>query len=173
MKKEKLKKIIKEVYPYFVIVLVVVLVRSFIITPAIVDGKSMYPTLNDNNIVILNKLDYKINGLKRFDIIVVDYNGEKLIKRVIGLPGEHIEYKNNMLFINGYLTNENFNHDNTSNFKLETIGYLKIPGDKYFVVGDNRNHSTDSRMIGLIDKKDIKGKVSLRLFPINKFGKIK
>ena len=133
----------------------------------------MYPTLNDNNIVILNKLDYKINGLKRFDIIVVDYNGEKLIKRVIGLPGEHIEYKNNMLFINGYLTNENFNHDNTSNFKLEMIGYLKIPGDKYFVVGDNRNHSTDSRMIGLIDKKDIKGKVSLRLFPINKFGKIK
>lgn len=173
MKKEKLKKIIKEVYPYFVIVLVVVLVRSFIITPAIVDGKSMYPTLNDNNIVILNKLDYKINGLKRFDIIVVDYNGEKLIKRVIGLPGEHIEYKNNMLFINGYLTNENFNHDNTSNFKLETIGYLKIPGDKYFVVGDNRNGSKDSRMIGLIDKKDIKGKVSLRLFPINKFGKIK
>ena len=173
MKKEKLKKIIKEVYPYFVIVLVVVLVRSFIITPAIVDGKSMYPTLNDNNIVILNKLDYKINGLKRFDIIVVDYNGEKLIKRVIGLPGEHIEYKNNMLFINGYLTNENFNHDNTSNFKLEMIGYLKIPGDKYFVVGDNRNHSTDSRMIGLIDKKDIKGKVSLRLFPINKFRKIK
>lgn len=173
MKKEKLKKIIKEVYPYFVIVLVVVLVRSFIITPAIVDGKSMYPTLNDNNIVILNKLDYKINGLKRFDIIVVDYNGEKLIKRVIGLPGEHIEYKNNMLFINGYLTNENFNHDNTSNFKLEMIGYLKIPGDKYFVVGDNRNHSTDSRMIGLIDKKNIKGKVSLRLFPINKFGKIK
>ena len=173
MKKEKLKKIIKEVYPYFVIVLVVVLVRSFIITPAIVDGKSMYPTLNDNNIVILNKLDYKINGLKRFDIIVVDYNGEKLIKRVIGLPGEHIEYKNNMLFINGYLTNENFNHDNTSNFKLEKVGYLKIPGDKYFVVGDNRNHSTDSRMIGLIDKKDIKGKVSLRLFPINKFGKIK
>lgn len=173
MKKEKLKKIIKEVYPYFVIVLVVVLVRSFIITPAIVDGKSMYPTLNDNNIVILNKLDYKINGLKRFDIIVVDYNGEKLIKRVIGLPGEHIEYKNNMLFINGYLTNENFNHDNTSDFKLEMIGYLKIPGDKYFVVGDNRNHSTDSRMIGLIDKKDIKGKVSLRLFPINKFGKIK
>lgn len=173
MKKEKLKKIIKEVYPYFVIVLVVVLVRSFIITPAIVDGKSMYPTLNDNNIVILNKLDYKINGLKRFDIIVVDYNGEKLIKRVIGLPGEHIEYKNNMLFINGYLTNENFNHDNTSDFKLEMIGYLKIPGDKYFVVGDNRNHSTDSRMIGLIDKKNIKGKVSLRLFPINKFGKIK
>ena len=173
MKKEKLKKIIKEVYPYLIIVLVVVLVRSFIITPAIVDGKSMYPTLNDNNIVILNKLDYKINGLKRFDIIVVDYNGEKLIKRVIGLPGEHIEYKNNMLFINGYLTNENFNHDNTSNFKLEMIGYLKIPGDKYFVVGDNRNHSTDSRMIGLIDKKDIKGKVSLRLFPINKFGKIK
>lgn len=173
MKKEKLKKIIKEVYPYFVIVLVVVLVRSFIITPAIVDGKSMYPTLNDNNIVILNKLDYKINGLKRFDIIVVDYNGEKLIKRVIGIPGEHIEYKNNMLFINGYLTNENFNHDNTSDFKLEMIGYLKIPGDKYFVVGDNRNHSTDSRMIGLIDKKNIKGKVSLRLFPINKFGKIK
>ena len=173
MKKEKLKKIIKEVYPYLIIVLIVILVRSFIITPAVVDGKSMYPTLNNNNIVLLNKMDYKVNGLKRFDIVVVNYNGEKLIKRVIGLPGEHIEYKDNMLFIDGYLKDENFTHDDTSNFKLETIGYLKIPGDKYFVVGDNRGNSIDSRMIGLIDKKDIKGKVSLRLFPINKFGKIK
>lgn len=173
MKKEKLKKIIKEVYPYLIIVLIVILVRSFIITPAVVDGKSMYPTLNNNNIVLLNKMDYKVNGLKRFDIVVVNYNGEKLIKRVIGLPGEHVEYKDNMLFIDGYLKDENFTHDDTSNFKLETIGYLKIPGDKYFVVGDNRGNSIDSRMIGLIDKKDIKGKVSLRLFPINKFGKIK
>lgn len=173
MKKEKLKKIIKEVYPYLIIVLIVILVRSFIITPAVVDGKSMYPTLNNNNIVLLNKMDYKVNGLKRFDIVVVNYNGEKLIKRVIGLPGEHVEYKDNMLFIDGFLIGENFTHDDTSNFKLETIGYLKIPGDKYFVVGDNRGNSIDSRMIGLIDKKDIKGKVSLRLFPINKFGKIK
>lgn len=173
MKKERLKKIIKEIYPYLIIVLIVILVRSFIITPAVVDGKSMYPTLDNNNIVLLNKMDYKINSLKRFDIVVVNYNGEKLIKRVIGLSGEHVEYKDNMLFIDGYLINENFTHGDTSNFKLETIGYLKIPGDKYFVVGDNRGNSIDSRVIGLIDKKDIEGKVSLRLFPINKFGKIK
>ncbi len=173
MKKKKLKKIIKEIYPYLIIILIVILVRSFIITPAVVDGKSMYPTLNDNNVVLLNKIDYKLNSLKRFDIVVVNYNGEKLIKRVIGLPGEHVEYKNNSLFIDGYLVSENFSHKDTNDFKLETIGYLKIPGDKYFVVGDNRGYSVDSRMIGLIDKKDIKGKVSLRILPINKFGKIK
>lgn len=173
MNKEKSKKIIKELLPYIIVIVIVVLVRSFIITPAMVDGDSMLPNLQNNNVIILNKLDYKLNSIKRFDVVVVDYNGEKLIKRVIGLPGEHIEYKDNNLYVNGFVTAENFKHKSTHDYKLEMIGYLTIPGDKYFVVGDNRTDSTDSRVLGLIDKENVLGSVSFRIFPINKIGKVK
>ena len=173
MKKEKIKKIIKEVDPYVIIVIVVVLIRTFIITPALVDGSSMEPTLSDKNLVMINKLNYKLNEIKRFDVVVLNNNNDKLIKRIIGLPGEHIEYKNNSLFINGFLIKEEYYHELTDDFKLESIGYLNIPGDKYFVVGDNRNNSIDSRMFGLVDKKDIIGNVNYRIFPLNKINKVK
>lgn len=173
MKSKRIKKLLKDIYPYIIVVIVVILIRTFIITPAIVDGPSMEPTLYDNNIVILNKLDYKLNDIKRFDIVVVNWNGEKIIKRVIGLPGEYVEYKDGNLYIDGFVVEENFNHKSTNDFKLETIGYLTIPGDKYLVVGDNRPDSTDSRVLGLFDKKDILGSVSLRIFPLNKIGKVK
>ncbi len=174
MNKERIKKILKDVYPYIIVILVVVLLRSFIITPAVVDGESMEPTLYDNNIILLNKLSLKLSDIKRNDIVVVDWNGEKIVKRVIGLPGEHIEYKNNNLYIDGILEIEDFTHADTADFKLEEIGYKTIGGDKYFVVGDNRPHSNDSRMqVGLVDKKDILGKVRLRIFPINKIKVVK
>lgn len=173
MNKEKIKKIIKDIYPYIIVVIVVVLIRSFIITPAIVDGPSMEPTLHNNNIILLNKLDYKINSIKRFDVVVLDWNGEKIIKRIIGMPGEHVEYKDGNLYIDGFVVDEKFNHAETNDFKLETIGYLTIPGDKYLVVGDNRTDSTDSRVIGLFDKKDILGKASFRIFPLNKINVVK
>ena len=166
MKKERIKKIVKDIYPYVLVVILVVLVRTFIITPAIVDGPSMEPTL-------YNKLDYKLNGVKRFDVVVVSWNDEKIIKRVIGLPGEHIEYKKGSLYVDGVMVDETFTHRETDDFKLEETGYITIPGDKYLVVGDNRPDSTDSRVIGLFDKEDILGKVSLRIFPINKIKKIK
>lgn len=173
MNKERIKRFVKDTIPYVIVVIIVILIRSFIITPAMVDGDSMLPSLEDNNVIILNKLDYKLNDINRFDVVVVDFNGEKLIKRVIALPGEHVEYKNDKLYIDGYFMLEDFDHDITSDFKLESIGYLTIPGDKYFVVGDNRDESTDSRMIGLIDKENILGSVSYRIFPINKIGKVK
>lgn len=173
MNKKKLEKIIKDLLPYLLIVVIVVLIRTFLVTPAKVDGSSMEPTLKNNNLVILNKLDYKLNDIKRFDIVVVDYNGERLIKRIIGLPGEHVEFKENTLYVDGVIVNEDFNHKKTPDFKLEEIGYMKIPGDKYFVVGDNRTGSSDSRVIGLIDRKEILGSVSFRFFPITKIGKIK
>lgn len=174
MNKERIKKIIKDVYPYVVVVLIVVLIRTFIITPAVVDGVSMEPTLSDNNIILLNKLSLKLNGVKRYDVVVVNWNGEKIVKRVIGMPGEHVEYKNNNLYVDGILEIEDFNHASTDDFKLEEIGYKKIGGDKYFVVGDNRPESNDSRMqVGLVDKEDILGKVNVRIFPLNKIKIVK
>ena len=72
------------------------------------------------------------------------------------------------MYVDGFLIDEKFKHATTSDFKLETLGYLKIPGDKYFVVGDNRNNSVDSRVIGLIDKSDILGSVSYKIIPVGK-----
>lgn len=162
-----MKKIIKELIPYVIIIVVVVLIRSFIVTPVQVDGNSMYPTLRDNEILLLKKYDKKY---ERFDIVVLNYNNSKLIKRIIGMPGEHIKYEDNKLYINGKYVKENFERNTlTSNFELDE----KIPKGYYFVMGDNRDNSTDSRIIGFISEDDIDGVSDIALFPFNKFGSVK
>lgn len=163
-------KLVKELVPYVVIVLVVVLIRTFIITPVRVNGKSMEGTLHDGDLLLLEKYD---NDYERFDIIVAKYNNEKLVKRVIGLPGDTVEYRNNILYINGEKVDESFTDEKTEDFSLKQLGYDKIPEGYYFIVGDNRDDSLDSRYIGLFKKDSIEGKVVFRIFPFNKFGKIK
>ena len=83
--------ILKECLQYFLIIIFVLLFRTFLYSPIRVTGDSMVPTLLDGDIMILDKIGYRINGLKRFDIVVIKYNNEKIIKRVIGLPGDYIE----------------------------------------------------------------------------------
>lgn len=163
-------KYIKELVPYIIIIIVVVLLRTFIITPVRVNGPSMNSTLNDGDVLLLEKYD---TDFQRFDIVVLKYNGEKLVKRVIGLPGETIEYKDNTLYINNKKINEPFLVEETEDFSLKKLGYDKIPDGYYFVVGDNRDNSLDSRFIGLIPKDTMEGKVVFRLFPFKNFGKIK
>ena len=167
---EPYKKILNTIIPYIIIIIVVVIIRSFVITPIQVDGMSMYSTLSDNEILILKKYN---KNYKRFDIVVFDYNGKKLIKRIIGLPGETLEYKNNKLYINGKYVKEDFlnSYNKTYDFKLENLGYKKIPDNTYFVMGDNRINSTDSRIIGPVLKNQIDGKTNFAIYPINRFGK--
>lgn len=165
-----MKKIIKELYPYVIIVIVVVIFRIFIATPVRVDGDSMNSTLNNGDILILNKLNH---NYKRFDVVVVDVNNTKLVKRVIGLPGESIEYKENELYINGEKMDD-IETSRTADFSLKELYDLdKLPDDYYFVMGDNRGNSLDSRdyRVGIINKSDIVGTTSIRLFPFNKIGK--
>lgn len=167
-----MKKLIKEIIPYLVIIISVVLIRSFIITPVRVSGLSMYPKFDDGQILILNKMD---KNIKRFDIVVIDYNGEKLIKRVIGLPGEHIKYENNVLYVNGKEVKESFLNEGvkTNDFDMiDTFITSFIPKDSYFVLGDNRENSTDSRVLGFIKKEDILGTTIFSIFPFTKFGTI-
>ena len=165
-------KRIKDIIEYVVIIIAVLAFRQFLYSPIRVSGDSMVPTLNDGDIMILDKIGYKINGLDRFDIVVVDYKDEKIIKRVIGLPGDHNEYKDNKLYINGKLVEEEYKRKETSDFILELLGENTIPKDKYLVLGDNRPISKDSRIIGLVDKSDIEGYTSLVLFPFSKIGRV-
>lgn len=164
-------KYIKEIIPYAIIIIIVVLIRTFIITPVRVDGDSMHPTLLDNEILLLKKYDKKF---ERFDIIVFEYGNSKLVKRIIGLPGDKVEYKNNNLYINNEIIEEVFLDEDvkTSNFSLTQLKLEKIPEDCYFVIGDNRNNSTDSRIIGPVHKKYILGTSDFALFPFKKFGKV-
>ena len=163
-----MKKIIKQLIPYIVIIIVVVLIRSFVVTPVIVVGDSMKPTLNEGQILILNKFDYRFNEIERYDIVVIKVGKSEIIKRVIGLPGETIEYRNNILYIDGHEETSDYNFD-TEDFTLKSICNCdKIPEDKYLVLGDNRQVSSDSRIIGLIDKKDIQGTTQISIWPIKK-----
>lgn len=166
-----MKKIIKELYPYVIIIIVVILIRSFIVTPVIVSGKSMLPNFNDGELLLVRKIGYNEKTIKRFDIVVIKKDKEEIIKRIIGMPGEHISYKNNKLYINDELISEDYSHLNTKDFNLEEICSCSIiPEGKYLVLGDNRPISKDSRSIGLIDEKDIVGKSVFRLWPITKIG---
>lgn len=163
-----MKKIINQLIPYIVIIIVVVLIRTFIITPVIVVGDSMVPTLKEGQILLLNKINYRFSEIKRNDIVVIKVGKSEIIKRVIGLPGENIEYRNNILYIDGHEETGTYNFD-TDDFTLKSICNCdKIPKDKYLVLGDNRKVSSDSRIIGLIDKKDIKGSTKISIWPIKK-----
>ena len=153
-------KFIKELVPYVIITLIVLFIRMYIVSPVRVDGNSMYPTLNNREFLLLTKFDH---SYERFDIVVLKYNKQKLVKRVIGLPGETVEYKNNKLYINGKVIEEEFKLFETKDFNIAELGYDVIPEDYYFVVGDNRNASLDSRRIGLIHRKDIEGTINISI----------
>ena len=160
----------KALLPYLIIIIAVVFIRTFIITPVRVTGNSMYPNYKDGDIMILKKFD---NSIDRMEIVVLKYNGEKLIKRVIGLPGEYIEFKDNELFVNESKVDDVKLEVSTGDFTLNDLGYDIIPEDYYLVLGDNRPISQDSRMIGLISKKNILGTTDFRIWPLNKIGIIK
>ena len=153
-----MKKNIKDLVPYLIIIVSIIFIRTFIVTPVKVDGTSMVPTLTNNEILLLNKIDKSYN---RFDVIVFKYNNTKLVKRIIGIPGDTIEYKDNKLYINGKYIKENFKHKDTSDFTYSTV----IPENSYYVLGDNRVNSLDSRIIGLVEKEKIEGTVNLSILP--------
>lgn len=161
----KLKNFIKELIPYLIIILAVVLIRTFIITPGIIKGTSMENTLFSKDLVLINKIGLNF-GIDRYDIVSLSYNDNTLVKRVIGLPNEEVEYANNELFINGVKQETPIDFEYTSSFKMTT------GENEYIVLGDNRDVSKDSRLIGPIKKEQINGIVDFVLFPFTRFGTI-
>ena len=165
----------------------ILLIRLYIMTPIVVSGQSMMPTLVSEDKIIVNKISPKVVGYERFDVIVFTSKaGPNYVKRVIGLPGETIEYKNDELYIDGQLIEEPFLTNSkqsiidgklTGNFSLQQLYNLQtIPNDMYFVLGDNRLNSNDSRepeLVGLIHKDDILGKAEFVIYPFTRFHLLK
>ena len=163
---------IKNIFSYVIVIVVAILIKVFIFSPVKVNGTSMSPTLENGDIMILNEIGYYLNGLDRFDIAVANIDGERLIKRVIGLPGEKVEYRDNKLYINDELVVENFKHEDTNDFSISALNAEVVPKDYYFLVGDNRGNSKDSRIIGFIHKSKIMGKTKVIVFPFNRMSSV-
>lgn len=155
-------------------------IRMYIFAPIIVDGESMLPTLENHERIVLNKFDTKIKNINRFDIVVFHATEEKdYIKRVIGLPGDHIEYRNDTLYINGEKYEESYLTKSKSEYKkmnqlftfdFKSEDYLDegiVPENELFVMGDNRRNSLDSREIGTISIDRIVGKAKFSYWPLN------
>lgn len=165
----KFKRIVYEYLPYVILIILVLLMKRFIVSPIKVNGSSMEKTLYDGDIMILNIIGYRFSEVQRFDIVVVDLkknsSHEYIIKRVIGLPGDDVEYKDNELWINEKKVEDSYAVGKTEDF------HVVVPEGKYFVLGDNRENSVDSRVFGPFSKKEILGKTNLILFPFNRAGK--
>ena len=185
-----------------IMILIVILLRVFVFSPVIISGHSMDPTLHNGERVIA----LKHTKIERFDIVTLkapDNPDEDYVKRIIGLPGDTIEMKNDQLYINGKKYDEPFlddyikkmkNHtlanvypeqfkyvantaqNFTNNFTLQDLeatgGKVKVPKDSYFVMGDNRLVSKDSRYLGFIPKSSILGEVKFAFWPLKYFGPI-
>ena len=173
MKKEILSWVF---YIAFVLVLTWVII-TFVGQRTRVDGRSMMNTLHDGDNLIVEKLSYRFSDPKRFDIIVFPPTGKKeyYIKRIIGLPGETVQIdENGNIYINGELLEENYGKETIPN-PGRAAQPITLGDDEYFVMGDNRNNSKDSRSeeVGNVKRSQIIGRAWLRIWPLNKFGLLK
>ena len=159
----------KDTFKYIMVAVIVFLLFIFVVGIDQVVGPSMNPTLKEGDVIIVNKLLYRFKDIKRNDIVVLSQDEKHMIKRVVGLPGDNIEYIDNYLYVNGVKYKEPFIKDViTEDFSLKDLGYDKIPKDMYLVLGDNRENSRDSRNYGLVGKKQIIGKTFIRIWPLKK-----
>lgn len=178
-KKSPIRQTIETVLYFVVLLTVVLLVERFVMQPVEVDGSSMEATLSNENHLLLEKLTYIFSEPKRYDIVVFqpfeDIDDLYYIKRIIGLPGETIRIADNMIYINGEPLAENYGNENLINDPGIARDEIVIGEDEYFVMGDNRNHSKDSRdgSVGLVSKKSIIGRAWCRVWPLRDIGMIR
>lgn len=177
---------------FVVSAIVILLFVNFVAHPVRVDGRSMYPTLKDGEFGFTNVGGVLLNGVERGDIVVVtmEEEGQKThwVKRVIGLPGDTVSCVNDVVYINGKVLDETkyiapdyrqslvdkfgyFNKvPNADNTNVEDFEEVKLGDDEYYVMGDNRPYSKDSRYVGPVKKSQIFAKKMLVLLPISDIG---
>ena len=156
------------------VILLVFVLFTYVGQKVVVDGSSMNPTLEDQDYLWVDKLRYRFTDPKRFDVIVFPYRpGSDIlfIKRIIGLPGETVQIDNGKIYINGNLLDEDYGLATIEDPGVASSKVI-LAHDEYFVLGDNRNNSNDSRKsdVGNIKRENIMGKAVLRVSPFSKFG---
>jgi len=181
----KRNELLEWVKIFIAALLISLIVRIFLFTPVVVEGESMNPTLKNNERLIVSK----VSSIDRFDIIVFHGKENKdFVKRVIGLPGDKIEYRNDVLYINDQPYEEEYLEQAkkelkrqygdetllTENFTLEELlGHKTVPKNTLFVMGDNRQKSLDSRIIGFIPMDQVIGEAKLIYWPPGEFKLIR
>lgn len=170
----------RELFGWVVYILIVVCATYLIVTyvgqRTKVSGKSMMNTLYDKDNLIVDKISYRFREPKRYEIIVFPYRYQEdtyYIKRIIGLPGETVQIKDGYVYINGELLDEHYGREvmNESGIAAEPV---QLGEDEYFVLGDNRNHSSDSREpnVGVLRRDELIGRAWIRIWPLNRIGVI-
>lgn len=176
--KKKKKSAVREMFRWVFWLLVfcgiAFLIVQFIGERTVVSGDSMYPSLNDGDNLIVDKISYRFTDPKRFDIIVFPFQYQKetyYIKRVIGLPGETVQIQDGEIYINNRVLKEPYGKEQIRNPGIAS-GVITLGEDEYFVLGDNRNNSRDSRepSVGNISRGDIIGRALLRVWPVSGIG---
>lgn len=178
--KERIGNLFRSKLFWFLVILfiIVFLFRNLVMEQVQVGGQSMESTLQDGDILLVEKRTYEKNNPERYDIIVLNTEGNSMwgqqyVKRIIGLPGETIQIKKGKVWIDGKELKEPFDFEEIEDGGLATEK-IELEEDEYFVLGDNRNNSKDSRHleIGTVNLKQIKGKVWMRVYPFQHIGAV-
>lgn len=167
------KRLMKEYVPYLFVGVMLALIIRLVISPTVVVGESMEGSLHDGDYLIVNKLSYKMDNPEYGDVVILDAESvpghDVYIKRVVGLPGDTIEVKSGELVRNGKVVDEPYAKEQMESEDMK----VTVPEGDVFVMGDNRNHSMDSRMIGTLDyKEEVIGKAVLRVLPFDQDFKV-
>ena len=182
---EPKKSPIREILEYVIwlgsVWLAVQLIITFVGVPSVVDGDSMQPTLYNGEYLWVDKLAYRISDPERFDVVIfpIHFQGRDshFVKRIIGLPGETIYIdENGVIYINGEVLPDIYGKEVIKEYNRQRLTEpVTLGPDEYFVMGDNRKHSSDSRYetVGNISRDRLMGRVVARLWPLNKIGIVK
>ncbi|MFZ3589767.1 signal peptidase I [Bacillus sp. DJP31] len=178
MKTKSFLQSISLIKPIAIGIVIAFVLRMFFFSSYIVEGSSMTPTLQNGNLLVINKIGLQFSDLKRFDVIVFHASEkEDYVKRVIGIPGDRISYQSDKLYVNDQLVEEPFLNVYQPTFEgnqvmedftlLDKTGVETVPEGQLFVIGDNRLGSYDSREFGFINVDQVVGKVNLRYYPFH------
>ena len=170
--------LLREVFEVVVLAVILYFGISFAVQAVHVEGLSMYATLDDNDYLIANKIDYRLHAPQRGDIIILRPpadNSKDFIKRVIALPGEKLLIRDSVVYINGHRLDEPYLPEawtTLNNWPSNNSDGQVMKSNEYFVMGDNRNRSQDSRIFGPIGRDRIDGRAWFRIWPLDHFGDI-
>lgn len=172
-----MKEIVSTIVYLLAVVALTFLFVEFVGQRTHVNGDSMNATLEDGDNLIVDKISYRFKNPERYDIIVFPYKYQEktyYIKRIIGLPGETVEIEDGVIYIDGEVLEETYGKEAIRSAGIASEP-IELGEDEYFVLGDNRNNSSDSRdpSVGNIKKDDIVGRAFIRIWPFDKFGILK